>query len=87
MITNHAVGKLNSQLLGSPCSVGMWIPIAPKRSLLTTGQINWDHAQRSETIHQLEAESKHHLGSTKIRPHRFGGEGVLIGGQTATLNA
>jgi hypothetical protein len=23
----------------------------------------------------------------KIRPHRFGGEGVLIGGQTATLNA
>ena len=25
--------------------------------------------------------------NTKIRPHRFGGEGVLIGGQTATLNA
>ena len=23
----------------------------------------------------------------KIRPHRFGGEGVLIGGKTATLNA
>ena len=23
----------------------------------------------------------------KIRPHRFGGEGVLIGGQSATLNA
>ena len=23
----------------------------------------------------------------KIRPHRFGGEGVLIGVQTATLNA
>ena len=23
----------------------------------------------------------------EIRPHRFGGEGVLIGGQTATLNA
>ena len=23
----------------------------------------------------------------QIRPHRFGGEGVLIGGQTATLNA
>jgi hypothetical protein len=26
-------------------------------------------------------------GHDKIRPHRFGGEGVLIGGQTATLNA
>ena len=24
---------------------------------------------------------------SKIRPHRFGGEGVLIGGQSATLNA
>ena len=24
---------------------------------------------------------------TEIRPHRFGGEGVLIGVQTATLNA
>ena len=23
----------------------------------------------------------------QIRPHRFGGEGVLIGGQSATLNA
>ena len=26
-------------------------------------------------------------GNLKIRPHRFGGEGVLIGGQSATLNA
>ena len=26
-------------------------------------------------------------GIPEIRPHRFGGEGVLIGGQTATLNA
>ena len=26
-------------------------------------------------------------GLQKIRPHRFGGEGVLIGVQTATLNA
>ena len=28
-----------------------------------------------------------YLGPHEIRPHRFGGEGVLIGGQTATLNA
>ena len=27
------------------------------------------------------------LELTKIRPHRFGGEGVLIGVQIATLNA
>ena len=35
-------------------------------------------------------EQKHQLTlkqNPKIRPHRFGGEGVLIGGQTATLNA
>ena len=25
-------------------------------------------------------------GPAEIRPHRFGGEGVLIGAQTATLN-
>ena len=28
-----------------------------------------------------------HSVISKVRPHRFGGEGVLIGGQTATLNA
>ena len=28
-----------------------------------------------------------HFGPLEIRPHRFGGEGVLIGAQTATLNA
>ena len=29
----------------------------------------------------------HQKHLTKIRPHRFGGEGVLIGVQSATLNA
>ena len=35
----------------------------------------------------LSVESNNKSRVNKIRPHRFGGEGVLIGVQTATLNA
>ena len=37
-----------------------------------------------------ELRTEHHtsrIHALKSGPHRFGGEGVLIGGQTATLNA
>ena len=41
----------------------------------------------SGEVTKNEQQAQQKEAGQKIRPHRFGGEGVLIGGQTATLNA
>ena len=46
---------------------------------------NWMEIQN--WFQEISSQTVPNTNHKKIRPHRFGGEGVLIGGQTATLNA